>query len=861
MASGAGRYRVAIMARRRRWLRPALVSAVAALLLGRWLAVRTANRLWADSLGVTDAHAAIANLKLLLTGLAFAAAAAWCIGNLYLVYRSIGSVQVPRRLGNIEIAETVPRRYLLYGAVGIGLIIAFATSHGAGDWWTARALLDVGMVGSTQDPVLGRDVAYYLFQLPWVRTVHGFMLLLSGIMLVIALFLYVAVGAIRWSERRVSVTDLARTHVGVLLVTFALALFWGYRLEPAELVAGLHNVPYDTVMTGIRIPVARVLSGMALVVAGASAIWIWLGHVTLIGVAWAILAVGSFVGHYVAPAFAAAGRAPEERADPVLDRATGRFVRDAFALSGDTMMAQLAIPDPEFTTRHRNELLLLPVWDPSAVTMLLNRMAQPRAFDRFFDATLGLYGGDDPTPLFLAVREVDLATAEENERGMTWKRRHGLPYARAAGAIAVHATRVSEDGLPLFVPDLSRPESTAVEPTDLALEHPDVWFGPATSHFAVAEEEDGPFVGVKAGGLFRRLALAWTLQSPALLNSGKVAADAYVLADRAVGSRLARLAPFARFGGAYPVIVDGAVLWLAAGYVWAEAYPLSTRTRWRGRDVRYLRAGMLGVVEAHSGASAVYLLPDADLLSRAWALLAPDVVRPTEEMPEGVRSVMRYPDELFRVQLGLLLRSDWRGGQAGAVARRPEPYWWSGPGFADSLIRLRLRAVIEVQFEALVSTIIDGVVIDGRPRLDVIAYPGPLTLTGPSELVHDFAADVSQAAAIPGQLKVAAFPDGAIGIQAFYAEPGPAGPLRLAEVVAGWRGAIGRGRTLPAALRQIRVEEPIPARPPIGGEAWEAARRWFERLDSARAAGDWAAFGEAYDALKRLLGQLPESGR
>ena len=55
MASGAGRYRVAIMARRRRWLSPALVSAVAALLLGRWLAVRTANRLWADSLGVADA--------------------------------------------------------------------------------------------------------------------------------------------------------------------------------------------------------------------------------------------------------------------------------------------------------------------------------------------------------------------------------------------------------------------------------------------------------------------------------------------------------------------------------------------------------------------------------------------------------------------------------------------------------------------------------------------------------------------------------------------------------------------------------------------------------------------------------------
>jgi len=38
-----------------------------------------------------------------------------------------------------------------------------------------------------------------------------------------------------------------------------------------------------------------------------------------------------------------------------------------------------------------------------------------------------------------------------------------------------------------------------------------------------------------------------------------------------------------------------------------------------------------------------------------------------------------------------------------------------------------------------------------------------------------------------------------------------------------------------------------------------AARQWFERMDAARRAGDWAAFGRAYEQLRRLLGSRNDS--
>src|SRR5574341_450618 len=223
---------------RRSWVRAAVVLALGALLAGRWVAVSVADRLWAESLGVKASHAAIADLRLTLVALAFAAAAVWSLANLYLVYRTIGSVHVPRRLGNLEIVEAVPRRYLLYGTVLLGLGLAVVASLGAADWWSAFALLGSRTAADLPDPFLHRDLGYYLFRLPWLRALHGFGATLSAVILVVVAALYGLVGAIRMPRRTLVVADWARTHLAVLLGVFALTLASGFLLDPSEYVAG-----------------------------------------------------------------------------------------------------------------------------------------------------------------------------------------------------------------------------------------------------------------------------------------------------------------------------------------------------------------------------------------------------------------------------------------------------------------------------------------------------------------------------------------------------------------------------------------------------------------------------------------------
>ncbi|MBI2614558.1 MAG: UPF0182 family protein [Gemmatimonadetes bacterium] len=854
------------MTPRRAWVRAAVLLALLGLLVGRWAAVSVANRLWAESLGVGVTHTAIAQLKLTLLGLAFATAATWSLGNLYLIYRTIGSVQVPRRLGNLEIVEAVPRRYLVAGTVVLGLLIAVLVSHRASGWWYSFALLGSRAPVELVDPVLHRDLTYYLFRLPWERTLHGFLATLSAVLLVVTAGLYALVGAIRVAERRLVVADWARTHLAGLLVVFALTLAAGFRLDPAEYVAGLRNVPYDAVLVEVRLPFSRALSGVAVVVAIASLAWIWVDRNTLVVAPWGVLAGLALAGTFVVPGFATAVRGPDRLALPELVAAQRRMLSVAFALpAGDTTIDPPPSPDADLPARRASELGLVPIWDAGALQDLLRRLAPQGPEHRFAGAGLDLYQGRNrrPVALYLAAREVDLLAAREADAALSWSSVHAGRYAHASGAIAVAAAQATPDGLPLVVPDLTRPGAGAPQFAELDLAHREVWFSPAAEEYALGRAPERQ-VGIAPAGIGRRLALAWTLQSPRLLTAGAVPAGDLVLWHRAVAARLDRYAPFARFGAPYPVVAGRRLLWLAWGHVSSETFPLSVLSQWRGRGLRYLRTSLVGVVDAYSGETQVYLVDDPDPISAAWAALAPDIVRPVDRLPELLRRHLRYPEELFAAQVPLAMAGvpgGWpgvrrlpargRGGDDTTLTAPREPVWLAGTLPGDDRLRLRLRQVAERGEPGMLAVVADGYVDGTRPVLRVVRLAQPLAHRGPSRFAAETAGDLSPSAAAAGPVTTLVFAGGIVSFRPVLALPTrEEGVPRLQELVAGSGGALGRGAGAVAALRDLGAT----ARYAGGSTAdWGAAREWFRRLDAARRAGDWAAFGRAYEQLRRLL--------
>jgi uncharacterized membrane protein (UPF0182 family) len=857
---------------RRSWVRAAVVSALAILLVGRWVAVRAADRLWAQALRAGATHAAIANLKLMLLAIAFALAAVWSLGNLYLIYRTIGSVHVPRRLGNVEIVEAVPRRYLLYGTVGLGLVIAVLLSHTAGSWWPAFALSGSHAEPAVRDPVLHRDLAYYLFRLPWERTLQGYLATLSVVMLAVVAGLYGLVGAIRVERRHVEVADVARMHLGGLLTVFAVVLAIGFHLDPAEYIAGLRGVPYDAVLVHVRLPVSRLLGGVALAVALASLVWIWVDRVAIVVASWATLAALALGGTFVAPAFSAAVRRGDRLADPSLLAAQHRMLGVAYGLPlDDTTIAPPATPSPDLFREAAATLRLAPIWDATTLTGLLNRLAVRRPFERFEGTALEAYTtGDGRTlPVFVAVRVVDLLAARAAESTMTWADVHVGRYSHAIGAVAVPAAEAGATGLPLFLTDLAHPETASATVTDLDLTSDEAFFAPTLEDYAVVRPQPAR-PGIRPGGLFRRLALAWALQSPRLLSHSAVPSDAAVLWRRDVAERLTHYAPFAQFGAPWPVVSAGHLQWLAWGYVSADGFPLSVATRWRGTTVRYLRAALVGRVDASTGATAVYLVGQ-DPLSEAWARVAPQLVRPGDQLPPALRAHLRYPEGLFRVQAALIGAGPLRGrpavaprapvrvGGAGmAPAAEPlEPAWLVGSLPGDAAVRTRIRWSVERGTPPMLAAVVDGAATDSGPVLRVDRLAQPLNASGATDFRSRTVAALDPEAYVAGPVKVFVYSGGVVLLQTiFAAAASDSEPPKLHEVAVAAGSAVGHGPDAVTALRDLELASRLGDR---SAASWSAARQWFRRLDAARRAGDWAAFGRAYEALRRLLAPAHDS--
>src|SRR2546423_1474449 len=193
---------------RRRALLVGVGLLVAVLVGGRWLALETAERAWGASLPGGSASLTARAFGRLVSGLLLVGAIAWGRANLLFVYRSIGSMQLSRRLGDLEIVEAVPQPLLLAGTIACGLAFGFLLTLGTGDWWMAAALASRPPTFGVTDTVPQQDLGYYLGQLPWTERLRGLALVAVCSATVVVALLYVGIGSLR-VRRWLAYADLA----------------------------------------------------------------------------------------------------------------------------------------------------------------------------------------------------------------------------------------------------------------------------------------------------------------------------------------------------------------------------------------------------------------------------------------------------------------------------------------------------------------------------------------------------------------------------------------------------------------------------------------------------------------------------
>ncbi len=655
-----------------------VVVAVVVLLVvsARGLAGLYTDHLWFDSLGLASVWRGLLVTKVGLVVLFTVAAFAIVWGNLVLAQRLLPwrPLVVRTDSGRAPTVVALDRRPGLVAAA-VAAVLAVLTGATAAerwhDWVLFRNPVDFGVT----DPLFGRDVGFFVFRLPFLTFVAGWVfgvLLLT--LLVVAASHYLG-GGMRRRGRGGRVSPPTRAHLSVLLALLALARAATYFLDGYELTFSNRGVVGGAGYADVnaQLPAIRLLTVISLLAAAlfVFSIWRrgWVVPVVAVGL-WAMVAVVAGVAY---PAFVQRFRvepAESTREAPYIARNVAA-TRAAMGLD-DVVVDPFAYDeelDAEALLDNAETIRNVRLWDPQVLQQTYQRLQEVRTFYRFTDVDVDRYEvGDETTQIMLSARELNPDALPAD----TWENRH-LAFTHGFGAVLSPANAVTSDGQPDFLVRNIPPQG---EP---AIDEPRLYHGEGIGGYAIVGterdeidylREDGTAVtnrydgsgGVGIGSLPRRLAFALRFGDVNPLISGYMRSESRILYIRDVRERASTVAPFLHFDDdPYPVVLDGRITWILDAYTTTTRYPYAQQADVdrleTGSGLRhafnYVRNSVKVTVDAHDGTTRFYVVDPTDPLAESYRRAFPKLFLGDDEVPDLLRAHFRYPEDLFRTQTNM----------------------------------------------------------------------------------------------------------------------------------------------------------------------------------------------------------------
>src|SRR5207248_9857401 len=135
-----------------------------------------------------------------------------------------------------------------------------------------------------------------------------------------------------------------------------------------------------------------------------------------------------------------------------------------------------------------------------------------------------------------------------------------------------------------------------------------------------------------------------------LLITTQVNSRTQILFRRNIVDRVNAIAPFLNFDGdPYIVVADGKLYWIVDAYTSANTYPYSQLDS--AAQVNYMRNSVKVVIDAYEGTADFYIADPDDPIIKAYAKAFPTLFKPIDAMPAAIRQHVRYPEDLFNVQV------------------------------------------------------------------------------------------------------------------------------------------------------------------------------------------------------------------
>jgi uncharacterized membrane protein (UPF0182 family) len=580
----------------------------------------------------------------------------------------------------IERYRVAVEPYLKWILPGIALLIALFVGIAASGRWEVFQLWrhSSGVSFGNPDPIFHKDPAFYIFRLPFLEYVQGWLFsAFVGITVIVALMHYLF-GGIRLQSPGERVTPQVKVHLSVLLGLIMLTKAWGYWLGRYNLLTSNRGVVTGASYTDVHVQkpallflmVVAILCGLLFLVNIRLRGWI------LPGLGLGLLVVAAAGAAIVAFAFQKFSVAPQElqRERPYIAYNIDA-TRKAFGLGpGDITTGQrpvtpaLTAPD---VANNAGTIQNIRLWDPGLLKQDFDQLQRIKQYYEFQDVDVDRYqlNGQERMTM-LSAREV---SQNGIPNGKTWQNAH-LVYTHGFGAVANVVNTATAQGAPaLILQDIPPTGQIPITSNGSRIyygERQDVPFVVADTGVkeldyqgtGTSDQSNRYFTytgsgGIPIGGFFGRLLFAWRYKDFNLLISSLIHSDSRVLIYRSIEQRIPKPAPFLKYDGdPYAAVIDGQLMWIQDAYTTANRYPYSEPVNLSGvtngnlsGQVNYIRNSVKVAVNAYTGQMTYYVVDPSDPVIQVWERIFPDLFT-TTPAPASLEAHFRYPEDLFTIQ-------------------------------------------------------------------------------------------------------------------------------------------------------------------------------------------------------------------
>jgi uncharacterized membrane protein (UPF0182 family) len=568
-----------------------------------------------------------------------------------------------------------PKR-ALFILLAIGVLAAgFMMGGAASAFWKEYLLFmnAVPFTGFPKDPIFGMDLGLYVFKLPYLQFLYGWLMSSLVITAIFSIVFHIVNGGILLKNAKLEFSLFARAPISTLLALLVLLYGLGYKLDAYELLYSKIGKFYGAGYTAVH---ANLLAYNAAMIISFIAAGLFLFNIFKRSFMLPLILLAAIIPVYFVLGKVFPGVQQRFIVEPnELDKEKPfiehniKFTRIAYDIERvrETPFANKQNLTYQDIIKNRNTLENVRVWDWRPLKQTYKQLQELKPYYFFNDVDVDRYIiKNRKIAVNLSARELSIDRLSKNSQ--TWQNLH-LLYTHGYGAVLSRVDKITSEGQPeMLIYDI--PPKFSV---DIPIDRPEIYFGEHNNSYIITNtsmmEFDYPYGdvnkftvykgtgGTKLDSLFKRILFAAAFKDINILISGTINENSRIHYRRNIAEMAHEFTPFLEFDDdPYLVIADKKLCWVIDAYTTTDQFPYSTPISIGNRKINYARNSIKIVIDAYNGTMDYYIADEKDPIIKVYQKIFPGIFKKMADMPADLKNHLRYPEAYFTIQARTLLR-------------------------------------------------------------------------------------------------------------------------------------------------------------------------------------------------------------